>query len=243
MPTGDVDRGREGGWPEVVTWLAMFAECSGDRSCRPRLAGDFLCFTRARKASSRMTERPGGMPASALANLVEMGDPVSVHRPFPRVVVDARCWHGAVDLPGRRQLTLLSLWGEPGAVHMALLDAGAPSAAVLSIACPDNAIRRSVARMRRRSGWNARCATCSASIRSACPIRGPGWITDAGAMTRSEPRVSISCRSRARTCTKSRSVRCTPASSSPGISVSPATARRWCGWSSVWATCTRASMR
>jgi Ni,Fe-hydrogenase III large subunit len=33
-------------------------------------------------------------------------------------------------------LTLLSLWGEPGGVHMALLGDGSPDAAVLSLACP-----------------------------------------------------------------------------------------------------------
>ena len=35
-------------------------------------------------------------------------------------------------------LTLLSLWGEPGAAYMAVLGGGAPSAAVLSIVCSDN---------------------------------------------------------------------------------------------------------
>ena len=39
-----------------------------------------------------------------------------------------------------------------------------------------------------------------------------------------------SCRPRAKACTRSRSVRFMPASSSPGISASPPMARRSCGW-------------
>ena len=54
-------------------------------------------------------------------------------------------------------------------------------------------------------------------------------------------RPMLSCRSRARACTRSRSARCMPASSSPAISASPPTARPWCGWRSGSATSTRAS--
>ena len=45
---------------------------------------------------------------------------------------------------------------------------------------------------------------------------------------------------RARACTRSRSARCMPASSSPGISASMSRARRWRGWRNGWATRTRA---
>ena len=60
-------------------------------------------------------------------------------------------------------------------------------------------------------------------------------------LRRSATALSRSCRSKARACTRSRSGRCMPASSSRAISASPPMARPWCGWSSVWATCTRAS--
>jgi Ni,Fe-hydrogenase III large subunit len=44
------------------------------------------------------------------------------HRPWPRITVDESAWKTiARDCAGGR-LTLLSLWAEPGAVHMALLD-------------------------------------------------------------------------------------------------------------------------
>ena len=54
-------------------------------------------------------------------------------------------------------------------------------------------------------------------------------------------RPTPSCRSRAKACIRSRSGRCMRGSSSQGISASPPTARRWCGWRSASATCTRAS--
>jgi Ni,Fe-hydrogenase III large subunit len=79
-----------------------------------------------------------GQVVSPLASLVEMGDPVAAHRPWPRVQVDAQIWQRAIDRLADGSLTLLGLWGEPGMAHMALLGGGSPPAAVLSIACPAN---------------------------------------------------------------------------------------------------------
>ena len=50
-----------------------------------------------------------------------------------------------------------------------------------------------------------------------------------------------SCASRATACTRSRSDRCTLASSSPGTSAFPSSAKRCSSSKSAWATCTRAS--
>ena len=85
-----------------------------------------------------MTDVPGSVPACALAALIEMGDPVTAHRPWPRLRVNAAVWQHAVDRMADGSLTLLALWGEPGHAHMALLGSDARSAAVLSIACPDH---------------------------------------------------------------------------------------------------------
>jgi Ni,Fe-hydrogenase III large subunit len=74
---------------------------------------------------------------SVLSDIVEMGDLVVVHRPWPRVWVDTAVWQLAVDRLADGGLTLLSLWGEPGHAHMAVFDGGSPGVAVLSIACPD----------------------------------------------------------------------------------------------------------
>ena len=47
-------------------------------------------------------------------------------------------WQKAVRRLADGSLTLLSLWAEPGIVHMALFGIGALDVAVLSFACPDN---------------------------------------------------------------------------------------------------------
>jgi len=74
---------------------------------------------------------------SALAPLLEAGWPVAEHQPWPRVVVDAAAWQDAAQLLADGTLTLLSLWGEVGAVSMALFDPTTRSAGVLSLDCPD----------------------------------------------------------------------------------------------------------
>ena len=68
-------------------------------------------------------------------------------------------------------------------------------------------------------------------------------LGDARSAAPASARRTRSCRPRARACTRSRSVRCMPASSSPAISASPPTARPSCGWKSASATSTRASSR
>jgi hypothetical protein len=49
-------------------------------------------------------------------------------------VVESAAWQGAIDGLAVGDLTLLSLWAEPGRVHMALLG---PPIAVISLECPD----------------------------------------------------------------------------------------------------------
>jgi Ni,Fe-hydrogenase III large subunit len=68
--------------------------------------------------------------ASALADLIEAGESAGLHRPWPRVQVEAETWQRAIDRLATGRLTLLSLWAEPGVVHMALLGLAEPVAAV-----------------------------------------------------------------------------------------------------------------
>jgi Ni,Fe-hydrogenase III large subunit len=63
-----------------------------------------------------------------------MGDLLASHRPWTRVQVQQTDWQQAVTRLTEGSLTLLSLWGEPGRVHMAVLDP--PEVAVLSLTCP-----------------------------------------------------------------------------------------------------------
>ncbi len=72
-----------------------------------------------------------------VATLLEMGHAIQAHRPFPRAVVDAAVWRRAAEHLAAGDCTLSSLWGEPGQVHMALLEPDAPPViGVLTIACP-----------------------------------------------------------------------------------------------------------
>jgi Ni,Fe-hydrogenase III large subunit len=60
-----------------------------------------------------------------------------VHRPWPRAVVTAETWNMAADQLARGHWTLLGLWGEAGAVHMALLDGQSSDIGIVSLECPD----------------------------------------------------------------------------------------------------------
>src|SRR4051794_10631863 len=58
---------------------------------------------------------------AGLLHTIPHTPPTRAHRPPPRVIVDAPAWTGvARDLAAGR-LTLVSLWADPGAVHLALL--------------------------------------------------------------------------------------------------------------------------
>lgn len=72
---------------------------------------------------------------SALAELLGMGQVVAGHRPFPRVAVGPAVWLLVAERLAEGAITLLSLWGETGQVHMALLGDGAVG--VVSLACPE----------------------------------------------------------------------------------------------------------
>lgn len=56
-------------------------------------------------------------------------------RPYPRIVVNHETWQGAAEHLAAGESCLLSLWGEPDTVHMAL--ATGAGIAVLSLACSD----------------------------------------------------------------------------------------------------------
>jgi Ni,Fe-hydrogenase III large subunit len=66
------------------------------------------------------------------------GRVVTEHRPWPRIEVQTDIWMEATDRLSRGALTLLGLWGEAHAVHMAVADADdANRIQVFSLACPE----------------------------------------------------------------------------------------------------------
>ena len=76
-----------------------------------------------------------------VSTLLEEGRPVEGHRPFPRAVVDSAVWSVAVDRLAEGAASLLGLWGEADAVHMALLDEAKGWIGVMSLDCPDGHYR------------------------------------------------------------------------------------------------------
>ena len=59
------------------------------------------------------------------------------HRPWPRALVDIEGWRLAGTRLADGAWTLVSLWGEQGAVHAAIRDHASGEAGVLSLACAD----------------------------------------------------------------------------------------------------------
>ena len=56
-----------------------------------------------------------------LIDMIE-GNRVADHRPWPRVVTNENGWRVATDALAASDWTLLGLWGETDAVHMAVRD-------------------------------------------------------------------------------------------------------------------------
>jgi Ni,Fe-hydrogenase III large subunit len=70
---------------------------------------------------------------TALSDIAKKGQKVAGHRPWPRVVASKDVWRSAIEQLASGRVTLLGLWGDEHAVHMALLDAGAVEILVLTI--------------------------------------------------------------------------------------------------------------
>ena len=73
----------------------------------------------------------------SLIDLMLEGRKVEQHGPWPRAMVDAAVWNFAANELAQGRWSLLGLWGEPSAVHMAILDGLTAEIAVVSLDCPD----------------------------------------------------------------------------------------------------------
>jgi Ni,Fe-hydrogenase III large subunit len=65
------------------------------------------------------------------------GRRIEAHRPYPRIVVNEDGWRSVAHRVAAGDWTLLGLWGDASAAHMAILDEGAGDIAVVTIECPD----------------------------------------------------------------------------------------------------------
>jgi Ni,Fe-hydrogenase III large subunit len=71
-----------------------------------------------------------------LAELIANGRRVEWHRPCPRAVVDDEVWRLLAARLAEGRATLLGLWGDVTAVHMAILDESQTQTFVATIECP-----------------------------------------------------------------------------------------------------------
>jgi Ni,Fe-hydrogenase III large subunit len=62
---------------------------------------------------------------------------IQTHRPWPRIVADDALWQSLASRLADQRCSLLGLWGDVGAVHMALLDEAEKFIVVATNACAD----------------------------------------------------------------------------------------------------------
>jgi Ni,Fe-hydrogenase III large subunit len=74
---------------------------------------------------------------TGLADLLPQNRWIPQHLPWPRAVVTPEVWGTASERLAAGDFTLLGLWGEAGAVHMALLDEPEDAIGVVSLECRD----------------------------------------------------------------------------------------------------------
>lgn len=72
-----------------------------------------------------------------LNDIIKTGRKVAAHRPWRRVVINKDAWHAAIERLAAGDLTLLGLWGDKQAVHMAVLDEEPADIVVLTIESAD----------------------------------------------------------------------------------------------------------
>jgi Ni,Fe-hydrogenase III large subunit len=73
----------------------------------------------------------------SLIDLMLKGRQVQQHSPWPCAVVDASVWKFATSQLAQGHWSLLGLWGEPAAVHLAIMDEHTAEIAAISLDCPD----------------------------------------------------------------------------------------------------------
>ena len=72
-----------------------------------------------------------------LTDIARTGRKAANHRPWPRAVVGSDGWQRAIQALVEARATLLGLWGDKDAVHLALLEERSDAIAVFTLECPD----------------------------------------------------------------------------------------------------------
>ena len=73
----------------------------------------------------------------SLTDIAKGARKAETHRPWPRAIVSGELWQRATRELVDARATLLGLWGDKGAVHLALIDEPSAEIAVFTLECPD----------------------------------------------------------------------------------------------------------
>ena len=73
---------------------------------------------------------------STIGNALHFGQAAPHYYPFLRVLVTSETWYELIQGLMNGTWTLVGLWGEPGIVHLALVDADG-ALGIASLPCPD----------------------------------------------------------------------------------------------------------
>ena len=196
-----------------------------DRSRISRWCWSRASICRRRWSPGSSTSR--GCSDSAMAAVLDdmlAGRRSTGHRPWPRPWSTAALARRCATLAAGRP-TLLGLWGDAGVRAHGASGRGAATSPSLSLACPEGVSLRRRASIRPRSGWSARRGIFRprrrrragrAALARSWPL---GRAAPLGARRRRRsPYAFLPAEGEA--CTRFRSARCMPGSSSPAISAS-----------------------
>jgi Ni,Fe-hydrogenase III large subunit len=72
-----------------------------------------------------------------LTDMIPDGRMVKDHHPWPRVIATRAAWRAVADEIAAGHATLFGLWGDDGAVHMAVIEENSGEIVVVTVECPD----------------------------------------------------------------------------------------------------------
>jgi len=74
---------------------------------------------------------------AALIDIAKKGRKADAHRPWPRTIVTSDAWRLVVQQLVEARATMIGLWGDAGAVHLALIEEPSGEIAVFTLECRD----------------------------------------------------------------------------------------------------------
>src|SRR6476659_3045702 len=103
------------------------------RALRRRLSARIPC----RLVPGRGEAPRIGNTMTSLIEISKSGRKAASHRPWPRAIVGSDDWRRTIQELVEARATLLGLWGDKDAVHLALLEEPSGAIAVFTLECPD----------------------------------------------------------------------------------------------------------